>query len=158
MGVCGGHAGVCGSMRESCGGHVGPCGSMWESCGGHAFVKEGILGGHLGFSVVVAIDDEVEIGVELVVDWVEEEVEVGLGGLVGLVVTTSQDVALHLQMQPSGILGGHLGFSVVVVIDDEVEIGVELVVDWVVLGVVGVDVVDSVVVMELGVEVFFSTK
>ena len=80
-----------------CGGHAGVCGSMQESCGGHAFVKEGILGGHLGFSVVVAIDDEVEIGVELVVDWVEEEVEVGLGGLV---VTTSQDVALHLQMQP----------------------------------------------------------
>ena len=106
----------------------------------------------------VVIDGAVLLVEVIVIDWVEEEVDVGLGGLVGLVVTTSQDVALHLQMQPSGILGGHLGFSVVVVIDDEVEIGVELVVDWVALGVLGVDVVDSVVVMELGVEVFFSTK
>ena len=79
----------------------------------------------------VVVDGAVLLVEVIVIDWVEEEVEVGLGGLVGLVVTTSQDVALHLQMQPSGILGGHLGFSVVVVIDDEVEIGVELVVDWV---------------------------
>ena len=62
-----------------------------------------------------------------------------------------------------------MGFSVVVV-DAEVEVGVELVVDagvevvvelvvnCVVLGVVGVSVVDSIVVVELGVEVFFSTK